>query len=150
MEIRPISVVEQLPRVTELLREHWEEIALNKSLMVLKPNVELYAALEARNLLVSFGAFDGDEMVGYSVTILQPSHLHYADLCMATNDVLFVRQAHRGASRAGLQLIRATEQACKEQGAQLMLWHAKPDTALLALMPRLGYGVQDVIFSREL
>ncbi len=150
MQIREISVVEQLPMVEPLLREHWEEIALNKRLMVLKPNAELYAKLEAQGLLVSFGAFDGDELVGYSVTVLAPSHLHYADLFMASNDVLFVRQSHRGASRAGLQLIRATERACKERGARLMLWHAKPGTALQALMPRLGYGVQDVIFSTEL
>ena len=150
MEIRPISVTEWLPVVEPLIRAHWNEVALNKGVMVLKPNVALYADLEAADRLVAFGAFDGDELVGYAVTILQPSHLHYADLFIASNDVLFVLPEHRGASRAGYRLIAETERACADRGARLMLWHAKPDTALQKLMPRLGYGVQDVIYSKEL
>lgn len=147
MDIRPISVVEQLPRVSALLREHWAELALNKSLMVLSPNVEVYATLEAAGSIVALGAFDGEELIGYSVNLLT-RHLHYSGLLTASNDVLFVRQDHRG--RVGPRLIRKTEKACNAAGAQILLWHAKPGTLLEQLLPRIGYGVQDIVYSRVL
>ena len=64
------------------------------------------------------------------------------------NDVLFVAKEYRR-GRLGLGLIRATEREAKKRGAQMVSWHAKQGTALEALMPRLGYGVQDIIYSRE-
>ena len=131
-----------------LFRHHWEEVALNKGVMVLKPDIDRYRQLEAAGMVIALAARIGDELVGYSVSFIT-THLHYADLVVANNDVLFVSRAHR-AGRVGLQLIRKTEQAAKARGARLMLWHAKPATVLEALMPRLGYGVQDVIFSKEL
>ena len=94
-------------------------------------------------------AYDGDEVVGYAVSIIAPSHLHYADLCYVSNDALFVKKSHRGGS-TGLRLMRETERIAKERGAKLVLWHAKEGTRLDALLTRLGYGVQDIIFSKEL
>lgn len=148
--VDPISVTEQMPLVMPLLRAHWEEVARNKAVMVLDPDVETYKALEDRGLLIALGAFDGEVLVGYSVTMLVAKHLHYAGLCYAQNDVIFVDQAHRGASRLGLQLILETERIAKERGARLIFWHAKPDTPFDTLLPRLGYAVQDIIHSREL
>ena len=49
-----------------------------------------------------------------------------------------------------MRLIKETERMAKERGVQLMLWHAKPNTALEKMMPRLGYGVQDIIFSIQI
>lgn len=147
-EIREISVVDSLEQAAGLLAEHYDELAKNKRVMKLEPARELYAALESAGLLFGLGVFDGDLMVGYSVCTIGP-HMHYRSLTYCTNDVLFLRKKYR-AGRLGLQLIRRTEALAKERGAQLMLWHAKPDTALDAMLPRLEYGVQDVIFSREL
>jgi predicted GNAT superfamily acetyltransferase len=104
--------------------------------------------MEASGALFILAAFNQDGvLVGYSVNFVM-RHLHYADLCVASNDLLFVSKEHRH-GRLGLQLIRATEARAKEEGARLMLWHAKPNTPLADIMPRLGYGVQDIIFSRE-
>jgi GNAT superfamily N-acetyltransferase len=149
-EIREVTVDDVLgnPRSLELFVEHWDEIALNKQVMVLKPDTERYRAMESAGMVLILAAYLGDELVGYSVNFLT-HHLHYADLHVASNDLLFVTPEYR-ASRVGLQLIRATEAAAKERGAKLMLWHAKEHTALATLMPRLGYGVQDIIFSREI
>lgn len=146
--IEPISVINSLDQVQALLVEHWDEIARNKALMVLKPHTELYAELERMDALISLGAFDGDEMVGYAVTTIS-KHLHYADLVYAQNDVIFLRRSYR-AGRLGLQLMRESEARARARGARLFTWHAKPDTALAALLPRLGYGVQDIVYSKEL
>jgi predicted GNAT superfamily acetyltransferase len=147
-EIRKATASEMLSHAGELFAAHWDEIALNKQVMELKPDSERYLAMEATGGLLILAAYHDDELVGYSVNFVM-RHLHYADLNLASNDLLFVAKDHRK-SRLGLQLIKATEQAAKEQGARLMLWHAKPNTALVELMPRMGYGVQDIIFSKEL
>lgn len=147
-EIRLSNVDEMLANAGNLFSEHWEEIALNKQVMVLKPDEAKYRTLEANGTLLILGAFDGDRVVGYSVNIVT-NHLHYADLTVCNNDLLFVTEDKR-CGRLGLQLIRETEKAAKQRGANLMLWHAKPGTALEKMMPRLGYGVQDIIFSIQI
>lgn len=146
-DVRPIPFVDLLSHAQAMFAAHWEEIALNKSLMVLKPDLPRYHAMDAAGMLIVLGAFVGDALVGYSLSFIA-QHLHYADLRYVQNDLLFVDAAHRN-SRAGLQLIRATEDAAREAGAQMVIWHAKQGTTLDALLPRLGYRVQDVMYSRE-
>lgn len=131
-----------------LLQEHWQEVARNKDLMVLSPAVDTYLELEAAGVLFVLTAWQGGQMVGYSANFVHP-HLHYSALRYCQNDVLYVTPAHR-ASRMGLRLIQATEEEAVARGAQLMLWHAKPDTALESLLRRRAYDVQDVIFTRRL
>jgi predicted GNAT superfamily acetyltransferase len=147
-EIRESTVSEMLALAGDLFAEHWDEIALNKHMMVIKPDTKRYEAMEASGSLFIFAAFDKDgALVGYSVNFVV-YHLHYADLCIASNDLLFVSKEHRH-GRIGLQLIRATEAKARREGARLVLWHAKPNTPLAEIMPRLGYDVQDITFSRE-
>lgn len=148
IEIRESTVDEFAQYAATLFDEHWQEVALNKQVMVLKPDWQRYYAMEQQGALLALGAFDGDEMIGYSVSFVL-RHLHYADLCICSNDILFVTEARR-AGRLGLQLIRETEKAAKARGTRLMLWHAKQNTALATIMPKLGYGVQDIIFSKEI
>jgi quercetin dioxygenase-like cupin family protein/GNAT superfamily N-acetyltransferase len=132
-----------------LLAAHWDEVARNKQVMVLKPDRARYEQLERMGGLLCLAALDPDgEIVGYSVSFLGP-HIHYADLIVANNDVLFLREDLRP-STVGLRLIKETERLAKSKGARLMLWHAKENTALAKIMPRMGYGVQDIIFSKEI
>lgn len=148
IRIVEISVSEQIGQAGELMREHWLELAKNKVLMVLKPDAARYRAMEQAGLILALGAFDGDVLVGYSVGFIGP-HLHYADLVVVQNDVLFIAKSHR-LGRTGYRLIQATEQLAKSRGAQMLVWHAKEDTPLDSLLPRLGYGVQDILYSKEL
>ena len=146
-DVRQVDAGALLDQAQQLFAAHWDEIALNKGMMVLKPDVERYQALEASGVLFALSAYVGDRLIGYSVNFLM-RHLHYADLVYAQNDLLFIDKDYR-ASRAGLALIRATEAHAKAKGAQMLIWHAKPGTALEALLPRMGYGVQDIMFSKE-
>ena len=146
-EVRKVEADALLDQAQQLFAAHWDEIALNKGMMVLKPDVERYQALEASGVLFALSAHVGDRLIGYSVNFLM-RHLHYADLVYAQNDLLFIDKDYR-ASRAGLALIRATEAHAKAKGAQMLIWHAKPGTSLEALLPRMGYGVQDIMFSKE-
>lgn len=140
----PVSYFEE--NCNDLFKEHYDEIALNKSVMKLSPDWTKYYALEQSNMLLCLGAFMGDECVGYSINFLM-SHLHYKDLLYMQNDLLFVAEEHRK-SRVGLLLIQETEVQAKEYGAKMMLWHAKENTSLSVIMQRMGYRVQDIIFSK--
>lgn len=148
IEIRETTIADKIDEANALLVAHWQELAKNKDVMVLKPDVERYALLEAAGSLVSLVAYDGDRIVGYSVNFLT-TNLHYSDLTYVHNDVLFVMPEHRKSS-LGMRLIRATEDVARQRGARMVIWHAKEQTALAEILPRLGYGVQDILFSKVL
>jgi GNAT superfamily N-acetyltransferase len=137
------------PQAGALLLAHWNEIARNKDVMRLDPMVERYEALEKLGLLIGLFAYDEDELVGYCVSIVNHGHLHYRDLITVSNDVLFVQPEYRGAARVGYRLMRETERLAKDRGAHLVLWHAKEHTALASMLPRMGYEVQDIVYSRR-
>ena len=148
-EIREVTGIAAAIQANEALgREHYEEIALNKALMVYAPDIERYARLEELGVLLTLGVFKGDEMVGYSVNVITP-HLHYRDLMTCHNDMIFIAPAHRRGS-LGVRLIKATREAVKARGVQMMLWHAKENTPLAKLLPALGCRVQDILFSEVL
>lgn len=146
--IREIRATEWIEQAWRLLEAHREELTTNKGLMILKPDISTYEMLESKNALLSLGAFDGEEIVGYSVNIMA-HNLHYSDLMMCQNDVLYVREDKRQGP-TGLKLIYETERLARDRGADLMLWHAKPNTNLNDILPRLAYRVQDVVYTRVL
>lgn len=148
MHIAEIRVTEYLGRVDALLREHWEELAKNKRAMVLKPDPVFYQRMEDAGVALALGCFRDEKLVGYSVSFVA-NHPHYSDLVVAQNDVLFVSREHR-AGRTGIRLIQATEAAAKARGVDMMIWHAKRETDLELILPRMGYVVQDVFFSKVL
>ena len=149
MRIVEMNLLDRIDECWGLLEAHWHEIARNKQVMVLNPDRERYAQLQEQGALLTLAVLDPDgEIVGYSVNFFGP-HIHYADLIVCNNDLLFLREDLRP-SRIGLQLLKETERAATARGARLMLWHAKENTALAKIMPRMGYGVQDIIFSKQL
>jgi len=131
-----------------LFEEHYEEIARNKQVMKLKPNYQLYEALNSTGWLFIYVAMRDDVCIGYSMNIMM-HHLHYADLRIAQNDILFVKKEFRG-GRLGLRLLKVTEDHARSEGCKLMLWHAKENTALAELLPKLKYGVQEIMYSKEI
>ena len=147
-EIKLATVDEMLAKASILFEEHYEEIARNKEVMKLKPDEKAYRNLEEANQIFILSAWQDDVLIGYSVNFVL-NHPHYADLLLAQNDLLYIKKEMRG-SRAGLRLIKETETHATSLGCKLMLWHAKENTALGAILPRLKYGVQDIIYSKEL
>jgi GNAT superfamily N-acetyltransferase len=145
---REIVASEWIDRAWPLLEEHYAELATVPDIMLLKPDVERYQTLEAAGNLFAIGMFDihgdgGETLVGYSVNIVC-TNLHYGDLLMCQNDLLFVRKSHRR-GMTGMRLITATERAAKERGVKMMLWHAKPGTTLDRMLPKLGYDPFETI-----
>lgn len=148
LEFRNLSAYEFLDVALPLLALHREELATDKEKMILNPDHESYLRMDDMGLLMVIGAYRGEELVGYSVSIVT-KNLHYSDLKVCQNDVLFLVEPERKGS-AGLRLIRETERQALDWGAEIMLWHAKPGTNLDKLMPRLGASVQDIIWKVNL
>lgn len=140
-------ISDHLEEAWPLLMEHWKELATNKEIMIPNPNIEKYMELEDNGGIFTIGAFDDDKLIGYSSNYIQ-SNMHYGNMIVCQNDVLYVDSQYRG--RVGLKLIQMTEDAGKSVGAHVVLWHAKQNTELDQLMKRRKYGVQDIIYMKEL
>lgn len=145
VHIREITTDEVAAR-PDLMQAHWDDICRIKQ-WPCAPDVPRFEALACAGVLLMLGVFVQGELVGYSVNIFG-RHLHY-DFALMQNDALFLLPEHRQ-GRAGLRLLRETERRAKDWGAVYMVWHAKPDTALDAMLPKMGYGVQDILYSKEL
>lgn len=150
MRIERVSFLESLDECISLVQEHRDELATYKAVMELNPDREHYKELEDEGRLLTLVLKDDDDkIVGYSVLVFSRS-LHYKDLGIAANDVIYVRKDLRNTG-CGLKLLGETEIAARDFFAGqpfMMMFHAKEDTALVDLMPKLGYKVQDIIFSK--
>lgn len=147
-EIKEVNFQEKYEDISELIKEHWDELAKNKELMVLSPDWERYFSLEkSGNLLSLFVYFEGN-CVGYSINILS-TPIHYKNLPCAYNDVILLKKEHRN-SPIGIRLIKETKKKAKERGCKLLFWHVKENTSISKILPRLGSKVQEVIYSDEL
>lgn len=152
MKITEILLTEKLDECWNLVEAHRQELATYQEHMILKPDRARYKQLEDTGCLRTLALYDDeDKIVGYSAVVFSQS-LHYSDLPIAQNDVIYIRHDLRK-GRWGMKLIAATEQMCKDlfNGRPfMMLWHAKEGTAFASIMPKLDYKVQDILFSKIL
>lgn len=147
-EIREGTIVDKIPNLFHLFNPHWDEVAKNKQVMILSPDMPKYELLESTGKLKTLLAYANGEIVGYSVNIVDV-HLHYNMLKVAYNDILYLTPEYRE-SPLGLRLIRETERWMKRLDVKLMLWHAKEGTPLAKILPALKYGTQEICFSKIL
>ncbi len=152
VEVRGTDIDELRKHGEKLFRAHYDEVALNKDSMRLDLNWHAYYMLEEEGLLLSLAAWVGDEMVGYTVSH-KYTHLHYKDVLVIENDVIFVQKSHRRGG-LGLHLIRETKAMAGEQDGDhsevLVLIHAKPGSVMCKVLEAEGFGVQDIIYSEFL
>ena len=148
LEIREEKIMDRIDLFDSLFEEHWDEIAKNKKVMVLKPDYNRYKQLEQSGSMRTLVAYENDKIVGYSVNFVMP-HIHYSELVTCFNDIVFVTKDRRS-SILGLKLIKETEKAAAKWGAGMMLWHVKENSSISKILPRKGYSVQDIIYSKVL
>ena len=131
-----------------LTKKHRDELATEKDIMVLNPDMGKYLAMEEVDALLCLLCMNRENVVGYSVGFIT-NHLHYKDLIYYQNDVLFVDDTVRRMG-AGKVLVEKTEALVKERGGSFITWHAKEKTPLCSLMEAEGYRVQDIVYSKRL
>ena len=133
---------------------------MNPDVMKLNPDWKKYYVLEERNELACLGARRFGDLIGYSVNVVG-NHLHYAELKLMENDVLFLANDERHGG-TGSMLIDATVELARSLECEMITFHAKPGTALCKMLGLVldpseaetphpsGFVVQDIVFSKVL
>lgn len=137
VEIKPLSVVCMQELGKTLLEEHYEELTLNKEVVKLNVDWQKYRMMEQCGVLMALGAWENNTLIGYTVFFLAP-HMHYQDIKMAKNDVLFLTKEKRKGS-TGIRLIKESERVLKEKGVTKVVWHCKYGTVAGKVLEKLGY-----------
>lgn len=134
--------------VQPLLGLHYEELTLNKHTVKLAPRWDLYFRLEELESFFTFTARDDRELLGYNAFFLN-HHMHYGDLVVAQNDVLFLHpNARRGTT--GLRFIDYTEQAARTMGVNKLCYHIKFSHDWRPILHRRGYADEEVMCAKLL
>jgi len=131
-----------------LLSDHYNELTLNKHVIKLNPDWDRYFDLELKNKFHCFTARNDGELVGYSAFFVD-THIHYRDLLVAANDVLFLRQDLR-LGTTGIKLLKFSEQQLKLLNVNKITWHVKFAKDFRVILHRMGYADEDTIVGKLL
>jgi GNAT superfamily N-acetyltransferase len=145
-------VADVWPEAEPLTRLHWEEIAKNKALLTLNPDVEKYELLDKNDALLLVTARDDGALVGYFLWIVLP-HPHYKHVLVAEEDLHFLSPEYRsGGVRGagcgyGYKLLEAARDAAIARGARLLTMREKVGHEHPAIMDGLGFVPADVVYT---
>ena len=131
-----------------LLKDHYTELTLNKEFITLNPDWDRYFELELKNKFHCFTARNDSELVGYSAFFVD-TNIHYRDLLVAANDVLFLRHDLR-LGTTGIKLLKFSEQQLKLLNVNKITWHVKFAKDFRPILHRMGYADEDVIVGKLL
>lgn len=131
-----------------LLKDHYTELTLNKEFITLNPDWDRYFELELKNKFHCFTARNYGELVGYSAFFVD-TNIHYRDLLVAANDVLFLRHDLR-LGTTGIKLLKFSEQQLKLLNVNKITWHVKFAKDFRPILHRMGYADEDVIVGKLL
>jgi len=134
--------------IKPLLQDHWEEIAVNKSVIKMNPDWDAYHSLEDNGALKIFTARSDSDLIGYFVVLLR-NHIHYKDHIFAANDVLFLKQEHRK-GLTGPKLMKFAEKCLKEDGVSVLVVNTKRHKPFDGLLEWLGYSHVENVYSKYL
>ncbi len=140
------KLVKILPEVTELIKEHWKEIAHDQDKIKLNPNWGKYIELEQQNIIHIITVREKRKIIGYNCFIVMP-HLHHRDHIFAVNDVLFLKKEYRK-GMVGIKLIKRSEQYLSLLNVSKIYITSKVNTTLGKLLPRLGYEKEEENYSK--
>lgn len=134
--------------ITPLLEQHWREIAHYQDIP-LSPNRDAYVKMDEQGILRVYTARAPklETLLGYCVFFVAP-HPHYGATLYAAQDVLFIRKEWRG--KFGACFIAWCDEQLREQGVKVVTQHVKAAHDFGRLLERLGYELQDKIYSRRL
>lgn len=134
--------------IKPLLEDHWEEVAVNKSMIKMNPDWDAYHNLENNGALKIFTARSEDQLIGYFVVLLR-NHIHYKDHIFAANDVLFLKQEYRKGF-TGAKLMKFAEKCLKEDGVSVLVVNTKRHKPFDGLLEWLGYSHIENVYSKYL
>jgi len=131
--------------IEPLIKQHYDEIALNKDVIKLNPDWEGYARLDRVNALRVYTARKDGKLMGYFVVIVSKS-LHYRDHLFANNDLIFLaKSARRGLT--GIKLIKFAIESLESEGISKLHVNTKAHQPFDAILERLGFEEIERVYS---
>jgi L-amino acid N-acyltransferase YncA len=130
----------------QLWIEHYDEIAVQKDRMEMKPDVASYKALEELGKLQIVVVRDDGRMVGYILSVIRP-HLHYANVLCGFEDAYFLSKTHRR-GMIGVKLIREAVRHMQAVGVQKVFFMTKAALDMGSIFERLGFDKTDIVYSK--
>jgi GNAT superfamily N-acetyltransferase len=134
------------PDAQELLKDHWEEIALNKDKIALNPDWEAYEKLEDDGKLKVFTARDNNKLIGYFVAIVGINP-HHKDHLFAVNDIIYLDKDYRKGF-TGIKIIKFAEKCLKEDGVSVLSINTKVYKPFDKIMVYLGFRPIERVYSK--
>ena len=131
--------------IEPLLKEHYDEIALNKEIINLNPDWEGYARLDAVNALRIYTARKDGKLMGYFVVLVSKS-LHYRDHLFANNDVIFLAKGARK-GLTGVKLIKYAIDSLAAEGITKLHVNTKAHQPFDAILERLNFEEIERVYS---
>jgi hypothetical protein len=132
----------------ELIRLHWEEIALNKGKIKLNPDWESYYEAEKQNKFKVFTARSSGTLIGYFAVFIG-SNPHYKDHLFAANDVIYLHKDFRK-GMTGVKLIKFAEACLKQDGVSVLSINTKTHQPFDLILSRLGFNLIERVYSKYL
>lgn len=126
-----------------LMVRHWNEIAKNKHLMRLNPDLKRYEMIGDKLLLVTARA--NGALVGYFLWIIV-THSHYQHVLVAEEDLHYLLPEFRR-GMTGYLLLKAACRAAIERGAELLTMREKIGHEHPALLKRLKFKPTDIVYT---
>ena len=148
MQFNRECLCDVVQEIDSLLRLHYDELTRNKDRVRLDPIWSAYASLEHLGRFFIYTARDNDKLIGYAAFFVN-SHLHYADLKVAINDVLFLHPDYR-LGMTGIKLLKFCESEMKALKVDKLVWHCKLETNLIPILKRMGYDTEEVSMAKFL
>lgn len=139
------------PATPDLLREHWNELAVHKAQMPLDPDFGRFAELEDLGLFRIWAARDDKNLAGYIGWFTQP-HLHYKSTLTAVEDLFLLSAPYRRGLN-GYRMFTTALAALRELGVKRVMLNTKVHFeaergGLGKLFSRLGFVHTDEVWSR--
>jgi len=140
--------VEKFTEVIEeakpLLFRHWEEIAVNKDTVELRPDYDQYARLCESGVLKVITARKNGKMIGYSSWFVS-NNLHYSQLVFAEVDIFFMDKEHRK-GLLGYNLLKESCAILKTLGVTDVIVKDKIDHSLESVLKRLKFNAVETVY----
>lgn len=101
-----------------LLRQHWQEVALDHESIPLAPDWDRYYQFALMGIFHVVTVRDSGRMVGYCTWMVCP-HLHYSTALWAHNDVLWLSPAYREGF-TGIRMMRFSLDGLRAMGVRVV------------------------------
>jgi hypothetical protein len=130
----------------QLWREHYDEIAVQKDEMPMKPDIYLYKDMEAKGVLHILTVREDGKMIGYHISMVR-IHPHYASVLCAFVDAYFLTASKRR-GMVGVKMIKQAEISWRNRGVKKAFTATKKAKNVSGIYDYLGWDNTEIVYTK--